>query len=99
MNRVYGSRDHDWLLVHGGLATMGRRGCSRAQEVVVIARRERERGGRRGSHQWLHLAAELWRWSHDDAQKRRPVVLRWGDGFRREEERLTAEGGRSWGGR
>jgi hypothetical protein len=43
MNRVYGSRDHDWLLVHGGLATMGRRGCSRAQEVVVIARRERER--------------------------------------------------------
>jgi hypothetical protein len=37
MDRVYGSRDHDWLSVHGGLTTMGRRGSSRAQEVAMIA--------------------------------------------------------------
>jgi hypothetical protein len=43
MDPVYGSRDHDWLSVHGGLATMGRGGRSRAREVVVIARREIER--------------------------------------------------------
>jgi hypothetical protein len=43
MGRVYGSRDHGWLSVHGGLATMGRRGCSGTQEVIVIAWRERER--------------------------------------------------------
>jgi hypothetical protein len=43
MDRVYASRDHDWLSVHGGLATMGRRGRSGAREVVVIARRKRER--------------------------------------------------------
>jgi hypothetical protein len=42
MNRVYGSQDHGWLSVHGGLMTMGRRDSSRAQEVVVIAQRERE---------------------------------------------------------
>jgi hypothetical protein len=42
MGRVYGSRDHGWLSVHGGLATMGRSGCSGAWEVIVIARRERE---------------------------------------------------------
>jgi hypothetical protein len=42
MNRVYGSRDHDCFLVHGRLATMGRRGCFRAREVVVIPRREIE---------------------------------------------------------
>jgi hypothetical protein len=43
MARVYGSRDHGWLSIHGGLTTMGR--CSRfeAREVIVIARRERER--------------------------------------------------------
>jgi hypothetical protein len=57
MNRVYGSRNHDWLSVHGGLVTIGRRGRSRAQEVVVIA--QRERGGRRGSHQWHHLEVKL----------------------------------------
>jgi hypothetical protein len=43
MDRVYGSRDHDCLSVRGGLATMGQGGCSRAQKVVVIAERERER--------------------------------------------------------
>jgi hypothetical protein len=42
MDRVYGSRGHDWLLVHGGLTTLGRPGRSGAQEVVAIARRERE---------------------------------------------------------
>jgi hypothetical protein len=46
MDRVYGSRDHDCLSVRGGLATMGQGGCSRAQKVVVIAERERERGRR-----------------------------------------------------
>jgi hypothetical protein len=83
-----------WTRDHGATRLLqGSRGRGDSSE------RERERGGRRGSHQWRHLAAELWRWSHDGAQKRRPVVLRWGDGSRREEERLTAEGGRSWGGR
>jgi hypothetical protein len=43
IDRVYGSRDHNWFSIHGGLATMGRGGCSGAQEVVVIAQRERER--------------------------------------------------------
>jgi hypothetical protein len=46
IDRVYESWDHVWLSVHGGLATMGRRGHSRALEVVVIAGRERERGDR-----------------------------------------------------
>jgi hypothetical protein len=32
----------------------------------------------------------LHRWSHDSAQKRWPVVLRWGDCFGREEERLES---------
>jgi hypothetical protein len=43
MDRVYGSRDHGWLSVHGGLTIMKRCGRSRAQEVIVIARREREK--------------------------------------------------------
>jgi hypothetical protein len=43
MDRVYGSRDHGWLSVHGGLVTMGQHGRSEAQEVIVIAQRERER--------------------------------------------------------
>jgi hypothetical protein len=43
MDRVYGSRDHGWLSVHGGLTTMGRRGHSGAREVVMIAQREREK--------------------------------------------------------
>jgi hypothetical protein len=57
MDWVYGSRNHDWLFVHGGLATMGRRGRSGSQEFVVIAwkERERERGGCLGCHQWRHL--------------------------------------------
>jgi hypothetical protein len=41
MDRVYGSRDHDWLLVYNGLMNMGWRGRFRAREVVVVARRER----------------------------------------------------------
>jgi hypothetical protein len=41
--KSHGSRDHSWLSVHGGLMTMGRRGRSGAWEVIVIARRERER--------------------------------------------------------
>jgi hypothetical protein len=45
MDQVYGSRDHDWLSVHGGLTTMERRGHSRAQEVVVKAQRERRSSG------------------------------------------------------
>jgi hypothetical protein len=43
MNRVYGSRDHDYLSVHGGLTIMGRRDRSEAQKFIVIAHRERER--------------------------------------------------------
>jgi hypothetical protein len=65
MDRVYGSRDHDWLSDHGGLATMGQCGRSESREVVMIAQREGERG--QGSHQWRHLEAELWRWPHDGA--------------------------------
>jgi hypothetical protein len=42
MELVYGSRDHDWFSVHGGLTTMGQRGRSGAREVVMIAQRERE---------------------------------------------------------
>jgi hypothetical protein len=70
--------------------TMGRHSRSGAREVVVIALRERERvrGGCRDSHQWRHLEMELQRCPHDGAQHRRPMVLRWGDGSRREEERL-----------
>jgi hypothetical protein len=43
MDRVYESRDHSWLSIHGGLATMERCDRSEAREVVVIAQRERER--------------------------------------------------------
>jgi hypothetical protein len=43
MDRVYGSWDHGWLLVHSGLVTMGRHDRSGAQKIVVIAQRERER--------------------------------------------------------
>jgi hypothetical protein len=43
MDRVYRSRDRSWLSVHGGLATMGQRSRSEAQEVIVMDRRERER--------------------------------------------------------
>jgi hypothetical protein len=37
MDRVYESRDHGWLSIHGGLTTMGRCDRSGAREVVVIA--------------------------------------------------------------
>jgi hypothetical protein len=43
MDRVYGSHDHDWLSVHGGLAIKERCGCSGAHKVIMMARRERER--------------------------------------------------------
>jgi hypothetical protein len=59
MDWVYGSRNHGWLSVHGGLVTMGRRGRSEAQEVIVIA--PRERGGCWGSYQLCHLKTELQR--------------------------------------
>jgi hypothetical protein len=45
MDRVYGSQDHDWLFICGGLTAMERRSRFRAWEVIVIARREREREG------------------------------------------------------
>jgi hypothetical protein len=34
MDQVYGSCDHNWLSVHGGLATVGQHMRFRAQEVV-----------------------------------------------------------------
>jgi hypothetical protein len=40
MDRFYESRDHGWLSIHSGLAAMGQRGRSEAQEVIVIAWRE-----------------------------------------------------------
>jgi hypothetical protein len=42
MDRVYGSWDHGWLLVHGGLTSMGQRGHPVDREVVVIAWKEGE---------------------------------------------------------
>jgi hypothetical protein len=61
-DRVYGLRDHGWLSFHGGLMTMGRHGRSGVQEIIIIARRERERGGgRRGSHQLCRLESKLQR--------------------------------------
>jgi hypothetical protein len=42
MDRVYGSWDRSWLSVHGGLTSMGQRGRFVAQEVIVIAQRERK---------------------------------------------------------
>jgi hypothetical protein len=38
---------------------MGQREHSGAQEFIVIAQRERERGDHQGSHKWRHLEAEL----------------------------------------
>jgi hypothetical protein len=43
MDQVYESPNHEWLLVHSGLVTMGRHGRSGARDIVVIAQRERER--------------------------------------------------------
>jgi hypothetical protein len=54
------------------------------------ARPLRGSGGNQGSHQWHHLKAELWRWPHDGAEQRRPVVLQWGDGSGHEEDRLES---------
>jgi hypothetical protein len=53
MGRIYGSQDHEWLSVHGGLVIIGRGDYSGAKKVIMIAQRERERerGGRQGSHQ------------------------------------------------
>jgi hypothetical protein len=59
MDRLYGSWDHGWLSVHGGLVTMGRRGRFKAQEIIVIAQREGERGGHQSSHQWRRLEAKM----------------------------------------
>jgi hypothetical protein len=42
MDRVYGSWNHSWLLVHGRLTTIGQRSHSIAREVVVIAWKKRE---------------------------------------------------------
>jgi hypothetical protein len=43
MDWAYESRDNGWLLVHGGLATMGQHGRSGARQVIVTAQREREK--------------------------------------------------------
>jgi hypothetical protein len=59
MDLVYGSRDHNWLSIHSGLVTMGRRSRSGARKIIATAWRERQRGGRWSSHQWCHLEAEL----------------------------------------
>jgi hypothetical protein len=36
MDFVYGSRNYDWLSVHGGLTTIGQRGRSEAREVFGV---------------------------------------------------------------
>jgi hypothetical protein len=43
IDRIYGSRDHGWLSIYGGLTTIWQCGRSKAQEVIVTAQRERER--------------------------------------------------------
>jgi hypothetical protein len=69
MDQVYRSRDHGWLSVHGGLATMGQRGRFEVREVIIIARRERERKrveevvGVVTNVSTHHLDTELRRWS------------------------------------
>jgi hypothetical protein len=60
MDRVYGSHDHDWLSVHGGLAIKERCGCSGAHKVIMMARRERERERERGGRGVLTNGA-TWR--------------------------------------
>jgi hypothetical protein len=75
MDWIYGSRDHGWLSVHGGLVTMGRRSPLGLGGRRDCLEREREKGGHQNSHQWRHLEVELQRWPHDDAQKRRSVML------------------------
>jgi hypothetical protein len=45
MDQVYGSQDHDWLSVHGRLVTMGRRGRSRAWDVIGVLAMAPLRGG------------------------------------------------------
>jgi hypothetical protein len=62
MNRVYGSRDHDWLSVYGGLATMGWHGRSGAWKAVVIAQGGRERG----TVVRVLTNGATWRWSCRD---------------------------------
>jgi hypothetical protein len=43
MDWIYGSRDHGWLSVHGGLVTMGRRGPLGLGGRRDCLERERER--------------------------------------------------------
>jgi hypothetical protein len=90
MDLVYGSHDHDWLSVHGRLAIMEWRGCSKAGEVIVIAQRERER--EREEVDRVITNGSTWRWPHNNAQHRRLVVLRWGNSFGHEDERLEPGG-------
>jgi hypothetical protein len=63
MDQIYRSRDHGWLLVHGGLATMERRDRSGAWEVIVIAWREREK---EGEVIGVFTNGATWRWSCGD---------------------------------
>jgi hypothetical protein len=59
MDQVYGTRDHGWLSVHGGLATMERCGCSGAWKVIMIAQRE-------GEDVRVLTNVTTWRWSCGD---------------------------------
>jgi hypothetical protein len=63
MDGVYGSREHVWLSVHGGLVTMGKHGRSKAWEVVVTAQRERERERRSSGFSTVAVSgAPMGRW-------------------------------------
>jgi hypothetical protein len=64
MARVYRSRDHGWLSIHGGLTTMGRCSHFEAREVIVIARREREREGEEVIRVLTNVVT--WRQSYED---------------------------------
>jgi hypothetical protein len=85
--------DHDWLSIHGGLVIMGWRGHSIAQEVVVIAWKERER--EREYVIGVLTIGATWRRSYEDGHT---TVLnrggRWcfdgGDGSECKEERLES---------
>jgi hypothetical protein len=88
---VYGSQDHGWLSVHGGLTTMRWRGHSRTRDIIMIAQREREReeevvGVLTNDATWRQ------RLPHDNAQLRGSVVLQWGDGSGHEDESFEPGG-------
>jgi hypothetical protein len=88
MDRVYESQYHDWLSVHGGLAIMEQHGRSRAWEVIVIARREREREAVR-----ILTNGATWRQSYGDGHT---MLLNRGGRWCSDGEMVLGAGMRDW---